>query len=137
MFNKIHHIAFVVEDIESSMTSFEENYGMELLTRGEMTAQYQIPQEIDVALYQAGDNIVELIEPLGEEGWTYDVLQENGDGWFHIAFAVDDIREGMAELESRGIRVWDDEPSQGFAWKVVTLEPEDTLVPMQLVEETD
>jgi len=137
MFNKIHHIAFVVEDIESSMTSFEENYGMELLTRGEMTAQYQIPQEIDVALYQAGDNIVELIEPLSEEGWTYDVLQENGDGWFHIAFAVDDIREGMAELESRGIRVWDDEPSQGFAWKVVTLEPEDTLVPMQLVEETD
>ena len=137
MFNKIHHIAFVVEDIESSMTSFEENYGMELLTRGEMTAQYQIPQEIDVALYQAGDNIVELIEPLSEEGWTYDVLQENGDGWFHVAFAVDDIREGMAELESRGIRVWDDEPSQGFAWKVVTLEPEDTLVPMQLVEETD
>jgi len=137
MFNKIHHIAFVVEDIESSMTSFEENYGMELLTRGEMTAQYQIPQEIDVALYQAGDNIVELIEPLSEEGWTYDVLQENGDGWFHIAFAVDDIREGMAELESRGIRIWDDEPSQGFAWKVVTLEPEDTLVPMQLVEETD
>lgn len=137
MFNNIHHIAFVVEDIESSMTSFEENYGMELLTRGEMTAQYQIPQEIDVALYQAGDNIVELIEPLSEEGWTYDVLQENGDGWFHIAFAVDDIREGMAELESRGIRIWDDEPSQGFAWKVVTLEPEDTLVPMQLVEETD
>jgi hypothetical protein len=43
----------------------------------------------------------------------------------------------MAELEERGIRVWDDEPSQGFAWKVVTLEPEDTLVPMQLVEETD
>ncbi|WP_418286446.1 VOC family protein [Halorubrum sp. DTA46] len=137
MFNKIHHIAFVVEDIESSMTSFEENYGMELLTRGEMTAQYKIPQEIDVALYQAGDNIVELIEPLSEEGWTYDVLREQGDGWFHIAFGVDDIREGMAELESRGIRIWDDEPSQGFAWKVVTLEPEDTLVPMQLVEETD
>jgi methylmalonyl-CoA epimerase len=137
MFNKIHHVAFVVENIESSMTSFEENYGMELLTRGEMTAQYQIPQEIDVALYQAGDNIVELIEPLGEEGWTYDVLQENGEGWFHIAFAVDDIRESMAELESRGIRIWDDEPSQGFAWKVVTLEPADTLVPMQLVEETD
>ena len=137
MFNKIHHIAFVVEDIKSSMTSFEENYGMELLTRGEMTAQYRIPQEIDVALYQAGDNIVELIEPLSEEGWTYDVLQEGGDGWFHIAFAVDDIRESMAELEERGIRVWDDEPSQGFAWKVVTLEPEDTLVPMQLVEETD
>jgi catechol 2,3-dioxygenase-like lactoylglutathione lyase family enzyme len=80
MFDRIHHVAFVVEDIERSMTSFETNYGMELLTRGEMTAQYRIPQELDVALYQAGDNVVELIEPLGEAGWTYDVLQANGDG---------------------------------------------------------
>lgn len=137
MFNEIHHTAFVVKDIEPSMTKFEENYKMELLTRGEMTAQYQVPQEIDVALYQAGNNIIELIEPLSEEGWTHEVLREQGEGWFHIAFAVDDISKQMAELESRGIRVWDDKPSQGFAWKVVTLEPEDTIVPMQLVEKTD
>lgn len=131
MFTKIHHIAFVVADIEDAMERFEDNYDMTLVNRDEVTGAFSM----DVALYNAGDNIVELIEPLGEEGWTYDVLQENGEGWFHIAFEVDDIRESMTELESRGIRVKDDEPQEGYDWEVVTLDERDTIVPMQIVEE--
>jgi len=131
MFTKIHHIAFVVADIEDAMDRFEDNYDMTLVNRDEVTGAFSM----DVALYNAGDNIVELIEPLGDSGWTYDVLQEQGEGWFHIAFEVDDIRESMAELESRGIRVKDDEPQEGYDWEVVTLDERDTIVPMQLVEE--
>jgi len=131
MFTKIHHIAFVVADIEDAMQRFEDNYDMTLVNRDEVTGAFSM----DVALYNAGDNIVELIEPLGDSGWTYDVLQEQGEGWFHIAFEVDDIRESMAELESRGIRVKDDEPQEGYDWEVVTLDERDTLVPMQIVEE--
>jgi len=131
MFTKIHHIAFVVADIEDAMDRFEDNYDMTLVNRDEVTGAFSM----DVALYNAGDNIVELIEPLGDSGWTYDVLQEQGEGWFHIAFEVDDIRESMAELESRGIRVKDDEPQEGYDWEVVTLDERDTIVPMQIVEE--
>ena len=131
MFTKIHHIAFVVADIEDAMDRFEDNYDMTLVNRDEVTGAFSM----DVALYNAGDNIVELIEPLGASGWTYDVLQEQGEGWFHIAFEVDDIRESMAELESRGIRVKDDEPQEGYDWEVVTLDERDTIVPMQIVEE--
>lgn len=133
MFTKIHHIAFVVEDIESAMERFEANYDMELESRDQLSGAFSM----DVALYHAGDNIVELIEPLEEEGWTYEYLQENGEGWFHIAFEVEDIRESMQELEERGIRVKDDEPQEGYAWEVMTLDERDTLVPMQIVEETD
>ncbi|UTF55738.1 VOC family protein [Natronosalvus rutilus] len=131
MFTKIHHIAFVVADIEDAMQRFEDNYDMTLVNRDEVTGAFSM----DVALYNAGDNIVELIEPLGDSGWTYDVLQEQGEGWFHIAFEVDDIRESMKELESRGIRVKDDEPQEGYDWEVVTLDERDTIVPMQIVEE--
>ena len=132
MFTKIHHIAFVVSDIEESMQRFEDNYDMELVSRDEITGAFAM----DVALYHAGDNIVELIQPLTDDGWTAQYLRENGEGWFHIAFEVEDIRESMAELEDRGIRVTDDEPREGFAWKVVTLDKRDTIVPMQIVEET-
>ena len=133
MFTKIHHIAFVVSDIEDSMERFEENYDMELVSRDQISGAFSM----DVALYNAGDNIVELIEPLSEDSWTYEVLQENGEGWFHIAFEVEDIRESMEELESRGIRVKDDEPQEGYDWEVVTLDERDTLVPMQIVETYD
>lgn len=132
MFTKIHHIAFVVEDIENSMERFETNYDMELVSRDQLSGAFSM----DVALYNAGENIVELIEPLEDEGWTYEYLQENGEGWFHIAFEVEDIRESMRELEERGIRVEDDEPQEGYDWEVVTLDERDTLVPMQIVEET-
>jgi methylmalonyl-CoA epimerase len=131
MFTKIHHIAFVVENIEDAMHRFEANYDMTLINRDEVTGAFSM----DVALYNAGNNIVELIEPLGNSGWTYDVLQEQGEGWFHIAFEVDDIRESMSELESRGIRIKDSEPQEGYDWKVVTLEEQDTIIPMQIVEE--
>jgi methylmalonyl-CoA epimerase len=132
MFKGIHHLAFVVEDIEQSMERFEDNFDMELVSRDQISGAFSM----DVALYHAGDNIVELIEPTTDEGWTYEYLQENGEGFFHVAFEVDDIRESMEELERRGIRVEDDEPQQGYAWEVVTLNEEDTIVPMQIVEET-
>lgn len=133
MFRKIHHIAFVVEDLDDAMDRFEANYDMRLESRNELTGDFSM----DVALYNAGDNIVELISPLDEGSWTYEYLQENGEGWFHIAFEVDDIRESMAELESRDIRIKDDEPQDGYAWEVVTLDERDTLIPMQIVEVTD
>ncbi|MFB6206797.1 MAG: VOC family protein [Haloglomus sp.] len=133
MFTKIHHIAFVVDDLDDAMDRFEANYDMRLESRNELTGDFSM----DVALYNAGDNIVELISPLDEGSWTHEYLQENGEGWFHIAFEVDDIRESMAELESRGIRIKDDEPQDGYNWEVVTLDERDTLVPMQIVEVTD
>lgn len=133
MFRKIHHIAFVVRDIEAAMDRFEANYEMKLESRGEVTGQYSM----DVALYYAGDNIVELIEPTSESGWTYEYLQENGEGWFHIAFEVDDIRKRMGQLRERGIRFVDDEPQDGYDWEVATLDDRDTIVPMQIVEDSD
>lgn len=133
MFRKIHHIAFVVRDIEAAMDRFEANYEMKLESRGEVTGQYSM----DVALYYAGDNIVELIEPTSESGWTYEYLQENGEGWFHIAFEVDDIRKRMEQLRERGIRFVDDEPQDGYDWEVATLDDRDTIVPMQIVEDSD
>lgn len=41
----------------------------------------------------------------------------------HIAVDAADVRESMAELESRGNRGWDDESSLGFAWTIDTLDP--------------
>ncbi len=130
MFTKIHHIAFVVADLEESMDRFEANYDMELVERDQLTGQFSM----DIALYNAGSNIVELIQPTTEEGWTYEYLQDNGEGWFHIAFEVDDIRQSMRDLEDRGIRLVHDEPQQGYDWLVVTLDDRDTIVPMQIVE---
>ena len=131
MFTDVHHVAFLVGDLDQAVERFERQYGAEQLTRREMTGDF----ELDVALYPIGSVLFELITPTTESGWVYETWRENGDGFFHIAFEVEDIRESMEELESRGIRVKDDEPQEGYDWEVVTLDERDTLVPMQIVEE--
>lgn len=130
MFSRVHHIAFVVEDLDAATERFETEFGMELVTRGEMTADF----DLEVALYRLGETIVELITPTTNSGWVYEFWRDNGDGFFHVAFEVPDIRESMAELQASGIRFEHDEPQQGFDWLVGTMDPRDTLVPMQVVE---
>jgi methylmalonyl-CoA/ethylmalonyl-CoA epimerase len=133
MFRRVHHIAFVVEDLDAAAMRFETTFGMDLVTRDEMTGDF----ELEVALYRLGETIVELITPTTESGWVYEFWRDNGDGFFHIAFEVADIRESMAALEGAGIRFEHDEPQQGFDWLVATMNADDTLVPMQIVETVD
>ncbi|WP_435116199.1 VOC family protein [Halolamina sp. C58] len=131
MFTRIHHVAFVVGDLDAATDAFEAQFGVDRLAREEMTGEF----ELEVALYPVGDALVELITPTTERGWVYEHWREHGDGFFHIAFAVDDIRERMAELRAAGVEFASEEPQQGYDWLVATMAEGDTLVTMQLVED--
>lgn len=130
MFRRVHHIAFVVGDLDAAARRFEDQFGMDRVTRDEMSGDF----ELELALYRLGDTIVELITPTVERGWVYEFWSQHGDGFFHIAFEVADIHRSMAALTAAGIRVKDDEPQEGFDWLVATMDERDTLVPMQIVE---
>jgi methylmalonyl-CoA/ethylmalonyl-CoA epimerase len=135
LFDRVHHTAFLVgdvdEELEDVLDGFEDMFGLDLFDR--VTSERDA---VDVALYNSGNQIIELMSPLEEQGWPYEHLRENGTGFFHIAFEVDDIRDAMKELERRGIRMKVDEPNQGNAWLVATMNEEDTFVPMQVVEDS-
>lgn len=133
MLTDLHHLALVTEDIDETATEFEDQFGMSCVYRQTTDAW-----SLESAVYRAGDTILELMEPVGGEGWAHDHLEENGPGFFHLAYEVDDIRAAMAELESRGIGVVDDEPrlsGMNEAWEVVNLDEDDTLVPTQIVQD--
>ena len=132
MFENIHHIAFAVRDMEAARTQMEELFGLELAYTEKMTQKFNL----EIAMYFAGDSLLELIAPLSNEGWTHEYIEENGEGLFHIAFEVDDIRERMAELEEQGIEFEDGDPRPGpnNAWEVATIE-NDTMVMMQIAEQ--
>lgn len=133
MFRRVHHIAFVVEDLDAATERFERTYGMDLVTRDEMTGDF----ELEVALYRLGETIAELITPTTESGWVYEYWSEHGDGFFHIAFEVEDIRRSIDDLQAAGIRMRHERPQEGFDWLVATIDERDTLVPMQVVETYD
>ncbi len=132
MFDNIHHIAFAIRDMNAARTQMEELFGLELAYLEKMTEKFNL----EIAMYFAGDSLIELIAPLSAEGWTHEYIEENGEGLFHIAFEVDDIRERMAELTAQGIEFekGDPRPGPNDAWEVATIE-NDTMVMMQIAEQ--
>ena len=131
MFTDVHHVAFLVGDLDQAVERFERQYGAEQLTRREMTGDF----ELDVALYPIGSVLFELITPTTESGWVYETWRENGDGFFHIAFEVEDIEESMAAFREQGLSFESERAQEGFDWQVATFDPADTFVPMQIVED--
>lgn len=133
MFKRIHHMAFLVggvdDDLEEAMAEFEENFGVEFI---EVVAYDN--DFVDIALYRIGNTIIELMSPTSEDGWPYRYWSEEGEGFFHIAFEVEDIEDSIDQLAEQGIGM-QTEVYEGVDWLVATMDEGDTFVPMQVVED--
>ena len=132
MFTKIDHVAFVVEDLEAWTERIDVRYGLE--RSGTNDAAHREANGVKTGYFPVGESIVELVEPTTDEGWPADHLREHGEGFFHVAYAVDDIEAAVVAVEAAGLRVLEDEPQPGFTGLTVTLDDADTLVPTQLVQ---
>lgn len=132
MFDRIHHIAFAIRDMDNARTLVEETFGLDCIYTKTMTEDFNL----DIAIYFAGDSLVELISPRTRDGFTHEFIEANGPGFFHVAFEVDDIQRRMDELRAKGLEFGDDDPRPGpdDAWKVATLQDE-TLGMLQIVEQ--
>jgi len=142
MLGTVHHVAYVVEDIDEGIEHIEKTYDLELERKN--SDEHRQEHGIDAALFFTGESVLELISPaedLGHGGWAADVLEENGEGFFHLAYEVDDIEDAKQRLEEKGIEFKEDEIGQGFIGqsgertRLLTLKEEYTLLPTQIVEE--
>ncbi len=139
MFTHIDHIAIAVEDMDAHRARFEDVYGFECW--GTNSKDHKQQSGADAAFFDAGEVTLELMSPFAEptgETWnTATFLAEHGEGFYHIAYAVDDIYAGMQALRDAGIRLMSDEPGTGFSGKLVSCHPADTILMMQIVEPTE
>ncbi len=132
MVQRIHHIDFVVRDLERATELYRRILGREPLERESLPSR-----GIDLVRFRVGETWIILVQPLGDEGPVADFLSRHGEGFFHIAYQVDgDVERVGRSLAEEGIGVVNPEPRLGVeGWKLVDLEIEDTLGAMiQLVE---
>jgi methylmalonyl-CoA/ethylmalonyl-CoA epimerase len=84
-----------------------------------------IVDDLDGAVLPCGETLVELIEPLKEEGSNADYLREHGPGIQHVAFEVDDLEAALAELAERGVEPLGDAPMPGAGgMRIAFLDPQ-------------
>lgn len=130
MLKKVHHIAYIVRDLNQAVELYENVFQVSVHQR-----QFFEPRGIEVALFYVGDILFELICPVQEGTRAYEFLQQKGEGFYHIAFEVDGIEERLKELEEKGVGLIHNKPIPGIDWDVAWMKRESTLgVYSQLVQ---
>ena len=118
MFSDIHHVSYLVPDLDAAIQSYTETLGAAVTGRG------PVPNLGEVAFLSVGDVEVEFIQP--EDPAPF----ESSDGaWVvhHMAYAVKDLDQVVAEHRARGYRFLTDEPFTNFmGYRLIYFDPADT-----------
>jgi methylmalonyl-CoA/ethylmalonyl-CoA epimerase len=123
MIRGVHHIAYVVADLDSMVEMMERVFGMKPFRRDTIEKSGQ-----EVALFEMeGGATLEVIRPLHEQTIWAEFVRKHGDGIHHIGYSVDGINDRLKELESRGVALKDDEARlSGVGWMVASVDPKST-----------
>jgi methylmalonyl-CoA/ethylmalonyl-CoA epimerase len=114
MLGRIHHVAYVVADIDAALDRLGATFGLRPVVREVMA-----DQGVEAALCGPAGAAVELIRPLDDDGPIARFLEARGEGLHHVAFEVDDLEAALADLRARGAELIDERPRAGIGGHLV------------------
>jgi methylmalonyl-CoA epimerase len=129
MIKKISHLGIAVKDLEEAREFYRSVLGLESsdpIIGGDGT--------LKVSMVEVGDTLIELLQPVGNEGVVAKFLEKRGEGFHHICYEVDDINAEIRLLKDAGMEILG-EPRPGAEGMSVFLHPRGTHgVLIELVE---
>lgn len=129
MIKGISHLGVAVKDLEAGREFYRSTFGLESsepIIGGDGT--------IKVSMVDVGNAVVELLQPIANQGVMAKFLEKRGEGIHHICYEVDDVHQEVARLKERGIEVIG-EPKPGAEGMSVFLHPKCTHgILVELVE---
>jgi methylmalonyl-CoA/ethylmalonyl-CoA epimerase len=120
--NKIEHLGIAVRELSKAQEVFnlllnKEPYKMENVDR----------EKVNTLFYEIGESKIELLESTDEDGTISKFIEKRGEGFHHVAIAVDDIVFEMSRLKNAGFELLSDEPKTGADNKLICfLHPKST-----------
>lgn len=96
---RFDHVAIGLHEIEQGAVLYRDILG------GEPVAGWDVPDEgFRFAQFRYPNRMkIELMEPLGDNGFLPKFLARRGEGVHHLTFRVKDIESKLEYLRSRGI----------------------------------
>jgi methylmalonyl-CoA/ethylmalonyl-CoA epimerase len=112
--NKIEHLGIAVRDLSKAQEVFnlllnKDSYKMESVER----------ENVNTLFYELGESKIELLESTDKEGTISKFIDKRGEGFHHVAIAVDDIIAEMTRLRNAGFELLSDEPKPGADNKLI------------------
>jgi len=96
----IHHIGFVVADIEAGIKGFVHSLGGHW--DGRIFADPHQKVRVAFLTIRPGEPQIELVEAAAEASPVIRFLREKGGGLHHICYHVEDLERSLAWMKSRG-----------------------------------
>ena len=132
MIKQISHLGIAVKNLEEAREFYRSVFGLESsepIIGGDGT--------IKVSMVEVGGVLIELLQPVGNEGVMAKFLEKHGEGFHHICYKVEDINAKIASLKAAGIEVLG-EVKPGAEGMIVFLNPRGTHgVLVELVEKKE
>jgi methylmalonyl-CoA/ethylmalonyl-CoA epimerase len=114
----LHHIGMIVRDLDEAVDRYR------MLGFSEPEISEVADQNVRVATFRAGTGFIEVIAPVELDGGLARFLESRGEGMHHVAYAVPDISQALADLRDRGFELIDESPRRGaHDWLVAFIHP--------------
>ena len=104
----IEHIGIAVKDLQESIKFYENILGLKCYNIEEVK-----DQKVKTAFFMVGQTKLELLEATDPESSIAKYIDKKGEGIHHLAFAVKNIENALAEVESKGVQLIDKAPRKG------------------------
>ncbi len=119
----IEHIGIAVNSLSDAIPFYEKVLGLKCYSVEEVA-----DQKVKTAFFMVGQTKIELLESTDPEGPIGRFIEKRGEGIHHIAYAVENIEEGLKEAEAAGVRLIDTAPRQGAeGLSIAFLHPKSTF----------
>ncbi len=86
MITHIHHINFIVENLEEAVARYQSNLGL-----GDFLFDSLAQRAVKTARIKLGDTWLVLVQPIDSASEPAKFLAENGEGFFLISLGTDDL----------------------------------------------
>ncbi|MFT5139208.1 MAG: methylmalonyl-CoA/ethylmalonyl-CoA epimerase [Lysobacterales bacterium] len=121
MINRIHHVNFLVKDLDVAIKRYQA------LLQTETVIREELPQRgVSTARFKVGETWIVLIQPHDPDTIPGQHMQEHGEGFFLISYQTDNLESESDRINESGIEVLDNSPRHGLDdWQVKDLSTED------------
>ena len=122
MIKRVHHINFLVQDLEKAISRYQELLGISITRRDELPGR-----GVKIGRFRLGETWIILVQPTDSQGAPGKHLARHGEGFFLISYQVEDILTAAARASGAGALAASTEIRHGLDdWQVLDL-PADEL----------
>ena len=104
----VDQVSIAVHSIEKSLEFYQKTLGLKLITIEEVSSE-----KVKVAILQAGETRIELLEPTSKDSTIAKFLEKKGEGVHHIAFRTDNLHSVINRLRDQRVQIIEPAPRKG------------------------